>query len=243
MHKLKFCTILFGLAFGASQYASAAIVSTINWTGQLTIDGFSSLPGLDADGNPTTMTLRYDIADGSSHNIGATDGTETVSGSIVIKDLLGPGNDFSLNPSLVSHIAEHATVLLPVGDVTFPPGVSPEINQTGNPIVTANVQNAGTGINSDLDITRDFFSGNIFEEDITEVAALGPNSLSRAFNAFDIQFGNSDGIISRSFDLSIELSNDQATGGDSGAAVVPIPGAVWLFMSGLAGVMVSRKKS
>lgn len=229
MKKTLLNSLLLVSAF-AMGIAQAAPISELNWTGRLTITGFGATGPNNLDGNPTTMTLRYDIADGSSHTIGATTGNEIVTGSIIIKDLLGPGNDFSLNPGLVSHIAEHATLILPLGTTTFPTGVSPAINLTGTPVFSTNVQNLGTGINSNLDITRDFFDGNVFEEDIIETASLGPNSLWASFNGFDTLLGNSDGLISRDFELNIQISP------------IPVPAAVWLFMSGMLGLFSMSKR-
>lgn len=222
--------------------AQAALVSSINWSGSLTISGFGAQGVNNADGNPTTMTLHFDIADGSSHTIGSGSTGSEVTGNFTITNLLA-GNDLVLSPDLVldipglfTTVGGTATSLLPAGTTNFPTGFTSPINLSNNPIFSTTVSNTTSpNISSNLDITRLLFDGNIFEQDITESSALGSNSLSQSFNAFDQIFGDGNGTITRDFTFQVDVSS-------APVSQVPVPAAVWLFLSGFMGMLTMRKK-
>ncbi|MCB1759862.1 MAG: hypothetical protein KDI68_08815 [Gammaproteobacteria bacterium] len=210
--------------------ATAAVQHVFDWTGILTITGFSPSGLNNPDGITSTMRFEWVIDDDSSFTIGpAVTGPVTVEGNFTILNFLGPGTTRELPVEVISVIADE----LPPGSATFPPGVTPKYEAHGNPVVAVPFVDPGSLIDSTMNITDMVFDGNVLTYDLTEVVNPGGfGSLAFVFASMDGAIsGIPDGSISRPFDLNVTVS------------AVPIPAAVWLMGSAVLGLIGFGRRS
>lgn len=226
MNKKYLLPIIGLFLLGNLTTANASVLHSVKWTGILTITGFSSLPSapLNPDGDIYSMSFNWNIDSGvgNTHTIGIPTGLPLITtGTATIKNLFG-ATDFALDPNIIASTLS----VLPVGTVTFGAGVIPQQSQSG---ALGTIQVMDGNFNSTLDILGVDFNGRTLKEDVLE-NANGASSLAGTFDNFDILFGNQDGSISRRFEVDIEVSQ------------VPVPAAMWLFLSGIIGIFASNRK-
>ncbi|MEE9423590.1 MAG: hypothetical protein V3V18_01265 [Methylococcales bacterium] len=182
----------------------AEVRAQINWTGELKITGFSSLPGFpeNSDNDPSTLTYEWTIDPDSSHTIGASIcSAPEVSGTVALVDALGPGVDENLDINSLANIA----MLLPPGTFNFPPGVTPPFENIGSPVSTIVLNEPGINLDTVLNVNQVNFDENVltFQAQENVLSGIPASSL---FNAEDAAPpNNGDGILTRPFIVDITL--------------------------------------
>ncbi|MCK5830850.1 MAG: VPLPA-CTERM sorting domain-containing protein [Methylococcales bacterium] len=213
-------TIAIATLLGLSSFANA---STVNLQGNLNIEGFNPL--FD-DNNGRTYALHLSDLNGSvlldSTPITSINGSLTLDalGTSSIPNIVNPvlsliNVGFSALPSSVFGVP-----------FNFGPGFPGTVSQTVN-----NVTIPGAGVTfSEVQVVG---SGNSLDIFFTEITSTGFGLLMAADATLPEVSLRNNGSITSGFDLQ-----------SSTVSAVPVPAAVWLMGSGLAGLLgFSRKKT
>ena len=218
MNKKTVILSVFAVLLANVSVSMADIRARIEWTGELAITGFSSLPTFpeNSDSDPSTITYEWTIDAGSSHTIDASACNDPlVNGSVLLIEALGPGQDEPLDINGFLNVA----MLLPAGAVTFPPGVTPLFEAFGSPVSTIVLQEAPVNLDTVLDVNQVTFDGNVLTFQTVENVVPGTTAASALFNAEDIQNTSMDGILDRPFvvDVTLDCGDDFVGDGEGDA--------------------------
>lgn len=237
--KKKYKTIaqllIAGALIGFGSPANALLLSSFDYTGDLTITDFITT---ETDNISMTFTWVIDENAGNSHSIihSSASSIPTVVGTSKIFDsILG---EIELGTDFLVPFAE----ILPDtagSTVNFPSGIgAPGVLETGDPLFSILIQRTifGTVIDSDLNVNKVTFIDNEVTMDLVE--SINPGGINDpARTAFGTILNNfsPDGVFTRRFAIDAIVSGEPAA--------VPVPAAFWLFGTGLIGLVAKRKKA